>query len=185
MRRVLLPPSLPRTVALAGLHEHGLPETIRLVDLGSTRELFVDFSALEEAAGPARVPDLDEPVLTIDHLRSWMRVAGLKAPGLPLVLGTESGSIWLLSDEAPFLLNRSCPALEACLTRRGEFFELMKSDLPGARDAFPHLVDFIVQHEPGVGHARSSALRWSWHGHLEGIADDLELTAFPFPWRHD
>lgn len=148
MQRVSPSPDTLQFSGLAELHEQGLPERIWIVNQGVTRELFLDFAEMSGSFTPENVDGIDEPVLVLGKLCSWMRLAGLTPAGRPIVIGTETGSIWLLAEER-ILINWSPSSLEACYERRSRFREVEgTNDFDLCAAALPALVDDLVQIEP-------------------------------------
>ena len=182
MPRVAPPSESDRFEGLRVLLECGLPERIWLINYGLRRELFFDFSELTNASNPIHVEGVDEPVLTIGYLFSWIRLAGLTPGGPPVVVGANSGKFWLLSDEGPVLINWDSASLEKCFERRAQYREVARrKDYEETLLAFAALVEDVVRIEPRLGSSSDELLYW--HVHLAGIADDLGLADFPFPWR--
>lgn len=182
MQRVVPPSESNRFEGMRDLLERGLPRRIWLINYGAKRELFFDFVEVTKATNPVNVEGTDEPVLTVGHLCSWIRMAGLTPAGRPVVVGANTGKFWLLSDEGPTLINWDSVSLEKCFERRAQYQEVASGkDYEKSLSAFAALVDDIVRIEPRVG--RSSDVLLYWQAHLGGIADNLGLTDFPVPWR--
>jgi len=182
MRRVTPPQTTIPAPGPQDLRNRGLPERVWIVNHGPARELFFDFTGLPEASGFLEVDEVDEPLMMVGLLRSEMRVAGLAAPSRRVAVGTQTGSLWLETGEGWLLINWSTPAFEACFDRRARFHEVEHGcDFEACIREFPSLVSDVLQIEPRL-RVRSQVPRY-WHRHLQGIAENLGIAAFPFPWQ--
>lgn len=176
-----------QTAAMRGLDElrvRGVAPRIWVMDSAPVFEMFFHFPDLPTASVPVTEQGIEEPVLRVGEYCGWSRAREETPPGRPVVVGVESGTLWMPGPPGPAVLSWDAATLE-------ELGAALVQARRDAADAHPYEDEALFQHfvpemariEPRLTDPARTGV-YFWRRYLEEVAEyDLGEDGYAFPWR--